>query len=304
MMLPIKRFLSIAAAGVTVAAAAFLATAASGNGRLGENANVPLVTQDGQHVRFYDDLIKGKIVAVNFIYTSCMFTCPLETARLVQVQKLLNGRVGKDIFFYSISIDPEHDTPAVLKDYANDFDIGPGWTFLTGKAADIDMLAIRLGITDGPGKDLDGHTPHLLMGNETTGQWIRNSSTDNPSMLAHLLVSFVGGSPGVHSAAHNAATGAPLKLDYGQYLFARECAGCHTVGQGDRFGPDLKYVTLARDRAWLERYIQEPNKVREGGDPIATALAAKYKVTMPNLSVGDRDLAALIDFLNAQAAAK
>src|SRR5262245_20138281 len=80
--------------------------------------NVPLITQDGTPVRFYDDLLKGKAVAINLIYTSCKDECPLETARLVQVQRLLGDHVGKDIFFYSISIDPKRDTPAVLKAYA------------------------------------------------------------------------------------------------------------------------------------------------------------------------------------------
>src|SRR5689334_15900932 len=64
--------------------------------------NVPLVTQDGRTVRFYDDLLKGKSVVVNLIYTQCSSECPLETAKLAQVQRLLAGRVGKDIFFYSI----------------------------------------------------------------------------------------------------------------------------------------------------------------------------------------------------------
>jgi len=77
--------------------------------------NVPLVNQDGVVVRFYDDLIKGKAVAVNLIYTHCTASCPLETAKMAQVQKLLGGRVGKDIFFYSISIDPKRDTPETLK---------------------------------------------------------------------------------------------------------------------------------------------------------------------------------------------
>ena len=77
--------------------------------------NVPLITQDWVTVRFYDDLLKGKKVAINLIYTSCKDECPLETARLVQVQQLLGDRVGKDFFFYSISIDPQWDTPAVLK---------------------------------------------------------------------------------------------------------------------------------------------------------------------------------------------
>jgi len=309
--LPRKWLMSIAAMSLSVGAAAVFATAASASGRLGQNANIPLITQDGQTVHFYDDMIKGKIVAVNFIYTSCLWTCPLETARLAQVQRLLGGRVGKDIFFYSISIDPDHDTPAVLKDYMAEFDVGPGWTFLTGKREDIDLLAVRLGLTDDPsitsgaGRDMDGHTPHLLIGNEPTGQWLRDSSADNPSMLAHLLVTFVGGEP-VASLAPSAnpghADGAPQRLNTGRYLFAKECAACHTVnGQGGGVGPDLKYVTRTRDRDWLERYITAPNKMRAAGDPIAVQLAAAYKVVMPNLSVGDNDLAALMDFLIAQA---
>src|SRR6516162_10445469 len=93
--------------------------------------NVELITQDGKKVHFYDDLIKGKIVAIDLIYTTCQYSCPLETARLAQVQKILGDRVGKDIFFYSITIDPKNDTPAVLKAYAKKFHAGPGWTFLT-----------------------------------------------------------------------------------------------------------------------------------------------------------------------------
>jgi protein SCO1/2 len=305
---------ALAAGALSLGAVAVCATAAAAAGRLGQNANVPLITQDGEQVRFYDDLIKGKIVAVNFIYTSCLFTCPLETARLAQVQRILGDRVGKDIFFYSISIDPDHDTPAVLKEYMQEFDVGPGWTFLTGNREDIDLLAFRLGMTDdpsitsGPGPNLDGHTPHLLIGNERTGQWLRNSSTDNPGMLAHFLAEFVGGStvarPGSRGDAKGAGEGAPLKLNVGQYLFAKGCAACHTIGQGDKIGPDLKNVATSRGREWLARYIREPNKMREAGDPIAVALAAQYKVVMPNLNVGDRDLDALLDYLSAQAASQ
>ena len=314
MMLPRNWLFLLAGAVLSVGAATVFVTTASAAGRLGQNANVPLITQDGQQVHFYDDLIKGKIVAVNFIYTNCLFTCPLETARLAQVQRILGDRVGKDIFFYSVSIDPDHDTPAVLKEYMKDFDLGPGWTFLTGNKADIDLLAVRIGLTDdpsitsGPGPNLDGHTPHLLIGNEATGQWLRNSSTDNPSVLAHLLVSFVGGTPVAQNgdpvarnAAHNRAGGGPLTLNTGQYLFAKECAACHTIGQGDKIGPDLKHVTHMRDRDWLARYIREPDKMRASGDPIAVALAERYKAVMPNLSVGDRDLAALMDYLTAAA---
>ena len=105
-----------------------------GAGRGADNArwgagyfpNVTLTTQDGEQVRFYDDLVKGKIVAINLIYTTCKYACPLETARLAQVQKLLGDRMGRDVFFYSITIDPEHDTPAVLKAYAEKYQAGPG----------------------------------------------------------------------------------------------------------------------------------------------------------------------------------
>src|SRR2546427_6630678 len=93
--------------------------------------NVPLRTQEGTTVRFYDDLLKGKAVAINLIYTTCTDECPLETARMVQVQRLLGDRVGKDLFFYSISIDPRRDTPEGLKEYPQKFGVGPGWLVLT-----------------------------------------------------------------------------------------------------------------------------------------------------------------------------
>src|SRR5438105_3496754 len=113
----------------------------------GDFPNVVLTTQDGRRVRFYDDLIKGKSVAIDLIYTDCKDECPLETARLVQVQKLLGDRVGKDLFFYSLSSDPTHDTPAVLKAYAEKFGVGPGWLFLTGTEADLKLVATKLGLT-------------------------------------------------------------------------------------------------------------------------------------------------------------
>jgi protein SCO1/2 len=302
---------SIRVTAFFLAALATLSIGPSWAAKLGPDyfPNVALTTQDGKDVRFYDDLLKGKIVAINFIYTHCDFSCPLETARLAQVQEILGDRVGKDIFFYSISIDPVRDTPAVLKNYAESFKAGPGWTFLTGGKKDIDLLAVRLGMTDdssissAPGHDVDGHSPHLLVGNEATGQWLRDSSADNPRFLARLLANFIDNGASAPLAARGASDGAPLRIkDVGQYLFAKECAACHTIGHGDKLGPDLQGVARIRDHTWLARYIAQPNKMRRAGDPIARELHAKYKVTMPNLRVGDRDLAALLDFLTAQAA--
>ncbi|MFL5289927.1 MAG: SCO family protein, partial [Myxococcales bacterium] len=109
--------------------------------------NVALTTQDGKVVRLFDDLLKGKKVAVNLIYTRCTATCPLETAKLSQVAKILGDRLGKEIFFVSISIDPEHDTPEVLKAYAAKFHTPPGWTFVTGDDNDIKLVAKKFGLS-------------------------------------------------------------------------------------------------------------------------------------------------------------
>ena len=85
--------------------------------------NVVLTTHEGEEVRFYDDLVDGGVVAINFMFTSCKDVCPAEVARLRQVQKLLGDRVGQDIFMYSISIDPEVDTPEVLAEYRSKFKV-------------------------------------------------------------------------------------------------------------------------------------------------------------------------------------
>jgi protein SCO1 len=103
--------------------------------------DVSVVTQDGKTLRFYDDLIKGRIVVVNFIYTGCDEPCPIETARLAEVKDRLGDAVGREIFFISITVDPEHDTPAMLKAYADAFEANaPGWQFLTGRPADIKAI--------------------------------------------------------------------------------------------------------------------------------------------------------------------
>jgi protein SCO1/2 len=108
------------------------------------------VDDAGQRRRALRRPDQGKIVAVNLIYTTCKYACPLETARLAQVARLLGARMGRDIFFYSISIDPEVDTPAVLKAYAQKYGAGPGWTFLTGKKEDIEQISRSSGCTQRP----------------------------------------------------------------------------------------------------------------------------------------------------------
>jgi protein SCO1/2 len=275
------------------------------NKRWGANyfPNTELTTQDGKVVHFYDDLIKGKTVVVDLIYTHCVDSFPLETARLAQVQKMLGDAVGNDIFFYSITIDPKRDTPAVLKEYAEKFHVGPGWTFLTGKKADIDALSKKLGLYQDPDpNDRDGHVAAVLIGNEPTGQWMRNAATDNARFLTELIGDRMNNYKLTASKTNAGTTEAQhINLDQGRYLFASQCSACHTIGHGDKIGPDLLGVADLRDPKWLTRFIQTPEKVTADGDPIAVALFEKYKqIRMPNLRLSDEDTADLIDFIKRQ----
>jgi protein SCO1/2 len=261
--------------------------------------NVPVTTQDGKTVRFYDDLLKGKSVAILLFYTSCQDVCPLETANLVQVQKLLGDRMGKDIFFYSIAIDP-WDTPRENKAYAQKFGVGPGWSFLSGKEADIQLIARKLGLSrasDSVGKD--GHSSSLMVGNVPSGMWMRNSALDNPQFLTTTIANFLGWKNAKADAGY--ALARPLSIDKGQFLFQSRCQACHTIGGGDRLGPDLKGVTERREHGWLARYVAQPEKMLAEGDPIATSLFRKYnQVRMPNVELGTDDVAAVLSFIAAR----
>lgn len=263
--------------------------------------NVTLTTHEGKAVRFYDDLLKGKAVAVNVIYTSCTDECPLETARLVQLQRTLGGRVGKDIFFYSITIDPKNDTPAVLKAYAEKFGVGPGWLFLTGAPEDIRLVARKLGLSRASDAvNVDGHTASLMVGNEPAGQWMRHSAVDDPGFLAGALAAFLGWKDALPTRSYVEAK--MLEMSKGEFLFRSRCSACHTLGQGDRVGPDLAGVTERRDAGWLKRYIVEPERVLAEGDPVAVTLERKYSgVRMPNLNLGGADADDLIGYLGRHA---
>jgi protein SCO1/2 len=282
--------------------AAFHATpAAADNARWGAGyfPNITLTTQDGVAVTFYDDLVKAKIVAINLIYTTCKYACPLETARLTQVARLLGDRMGRDIYFYSITIDPDHDTPQVLKAYAEKYQVGAGWSFLTGKRAEIEALSKKLGLYSEPDpSNPDGHTPMLLVGNEETGQWMRISAMDNPKFMARTIGDWLNSWQTAKPASKSYADVPVFTFDRGEYTFRNHCAACHTIGKGEHCGPDLAGVTARRDRDWLARFIVSPEEVREAGDPIALALRAKYQqVVMPSLDLGKADAAVLIDYI-------
>ena len=136
--------------------------------------NVELVTHEGRKVRFYDDLIKDKIVLINFMYAECTGICPGITANLKRVQSLLGERVGRDIFMYSLTLKPKQDKPAALMHYVEMHRIKPGWTFLTGEPEDIEQLRRSMGFYTSNrklDKDLNNHIGMVRYGNEPRQWW-------------------------------------------------------------------------------------------------------------------------------------
>lgn len=271
--------------------------------------NIPLLTQEGEKVHFFDDLIKDKVVAINFIFTGCTDSCPVETARLRQVQKILGDRVGKDIFLYSISIDPYNDTPATLKRYAEKFGIGPGWTLLTGEPDDIEQLRRSLGLyieglENGRSKD---HNLSLIIGNQATGRWMKASPFESPYILADRL----------GNSLHNWKQASAMANDYtqapeirspssGEQIFRTRCSSCHTLGNTEPgvqrgIGPDLLGVTRQRDASWLSRWLKEPDQMLAQKDPLAMLLYEQYnRLAMPNMRLGDAEVSALMAYMEEE----
>ena len=146
--------------------------------------DVELLDQDGKKVRFYSDLVKGKTVAVNFIFTTCTTICPPLGATFARVQKELGERAGRDVHFISISVDPATDTPERLKAWGAKFHAGAGWTFVTGAKPQVDELLQALGAATGSPAD---HSPTVLIGNDAAGQWTRTYGLARPAVLIKLI---------------------------------------------------------------------------------------------------------------------
>ena len=160
--------------------------------------NYVLTTQEGNEVKFYDDLIKNKIVVINFFYAQCEKSCPPNTANLRRVQKKLGAKMGRDIFFYSITLKPEHDNAKVLADYAEMNNVGPGWYFLTGDPRDIEALRKRLGFVDPDpevDKDTSNHIGLVLYGNDKTQRWSACPALTDPDEVVRIL-SWIDGTNG------------------------------------------------------------------------------------------------------------
>ena len=130
--------------------------------------DVILVNQNGEKMRFYSDLLQGKVIVINSFFATCTGSCLPLNRNLEKLQKMLGDHMGKEVYFLSISVDPTVDTPANLKAYSKKLNAGPGWYFLTGDKENVDFALKKIG------HFVDDKTDHLnifIIGNEKTGLW-------------------------------------------------------------------------------------------------------------------------------------
>lgn len=150
-----------------------------------------VLDQNNRKLRFYSDLIKGKTVAINFIFTTCTTICPPLTANFARVQKIMRGRGEKDFQLISVTVDPETDTPEKLKNYAEMFQSKPGWTFVTGKRADIEPIWRAFKVYTSNKLD---HTSLVVIGNDAQHTWTYASGLSSANDLVRVIESALGSS--------------------------------------------------------------------------------------------------------------
>jgi cytochrome oxidase Cu insertion factor (SCO1/SenC/PrrC family) len=146
--------------------------------------DLPVITQDGKELRFFSDVLKGRVVLVSLFYTNCTAMCPLTNQKLSEVQGLLGSDLGRKFFIISVTLDPVQDTPEVLKDYAAQFGAKDGWLFLTGKKEDLEKITDRLGQASLP---KEAHNPYLMIGNVGIARWSKITPNTPAEIVAMRL---------------------------------------------------------------------------------------------------------------------
>jgi cytochrome oxidase Cu insertion factor (SCO1/SenC/PrrC family) len=155
--------------------------------------DLPVIAQDGKERRFFSDVLRDKVVLIYLFFTNCESTCPVINQNLAGVQDLLGDRVGTDIALVSITTDPMHDTPTVVKAYSEHFVRRPGWLFLTGEPRNIETIVRRLGHTS---PDPKAHITFLTVGNVAHAKWTRLRPTASEAEIAEMLRLLAGDGKG------------------------------------------------------------------------------------------------------------
>jgi protein SCO1/2 len=152
--------------------------------------DVEVLDQDGRKIHFYSDLVQGRVVVINFIFTTCTTICPPLGATFARVQKEFDRRADTNVRFISISVDPATDTPERMKAWGAKFHAGPSWTFITGQRQLVNEVLRALGADTASPQD---HSPTVLIGNDARGQWTRAYGLAPPSQLVQLIDDAIAG---------------------------------------------------------------------------------------------------------------
>lgn len=148
-----------------------------------------LTSHAGEKLKFYSDVLEGRTVVISFMFTSCEDACPLINANMQRVQERLKDRLGKDIYFVSITVDPKVDTPKVLADYRKQFKAGPGWMFLTGSEKNIEIVGSKMGQVF----EKEAHLTAFLVGNTKTARWRKIPAHLSDAVIAEQVKDIADG---------------------------------------------------------------------------------------------------------------
>ncbi len=150
--------------------------------------NLEVVDQDGNKMHFYADLIRGKVVVINFIYTDCTYVCPMQGAGFSELQSALGDRIGKDVYLISVSTDPVTDTTERLKAWGEKFGARQGWKLVTGEKTQIDKLLLAL---SGDSARKGEHSAIAIIGSDDKGMWVRTYGLDRPRRMIEIIDSII-----------------------------------------------------------------------------------------------------------------
>jgi len=159
--------------------------------------DIQVVNQSGEHVRFNSDVVKGRVAVITSFLTNCSAFCPITQEKLAQLAKVLGDKMGRDVVFISVSVDPENDTPEHMKAWGEKFHVGTGWSLVSGKKDDVETLLKSLGLyVSIPQR----HQSALLIGNQKSG-WSRVSSWSTAEKLARIVDAHEAAKPGSAAVA-------------------------------------------------------------------------------------------------------
>lgn len=156
--------------------------------------DLELVNQDGRKVLFYTDILKDRVVLINFFFANCVEACPLQSKVLADLQPMLGDRLGKEIFLISVGVDPERDSPVAMKKYAEKFGSQHGWIFLSGKKDHVNHILYKLGQYN---ENIEEHSTASILGNAKTDRWEKVRPNATADVLATLLLGLAEENGGV-----------------------------------------------------------------------------------------------------------